>query len=253
MKTTNQPLTLSQAISQATNMIRDTSHIVAFTGAGISTDSGIPDLTGIDHILSDDQKFHGDVFRMLNSRFASQNPREFYRLYRKTFFHPEAIPNSAHRFLAKLEHQGKLSGIATMNIDWLHQMAGSKTVFEYWGDMRQNHCIGCRRSYDWNLAKDQLVPHCPICGFPIIPDFVMKSLATDHQEVHAGQALIAQASLLIIVGTNRSADSFPSQIPKIIVNESLTNQFQYHQLLIGGRANQIFNLLSQQLHANQPS
>lgn len=251
MKTTNQPLTLSHAINQAANMISGTSHIVAFTGAGISTDSGIPDLAGIDHILSDDRQFHGGVFGMLNSQFASQDPREFYRLYRKTFFHPEAVPNPAHRFLAELEQRGQLSGIATMNIDWLHQMAGSKTVFEYWGDMRLNHCIGCHRTYDWSLAKDQIIPHCPICGSPVIPDFVLKNLATDHRAVHAGQALIAQASWLIIVGTNRSAGSFPSRIPKIIINEALTNQFQNHQLIIGGRASQIFNLLGQQLHVNQ--
>lgn len=242
---TKQILTLDTAVQNAVSLIRNSSHIVAFTGAGISTDSGIPDLSGIDQILSEDSHFHGNVFSLLNSQFATRNPKEFYRLYRKTFFHPEARPNVAHQFLEFLESINKLDGIATMNIDWLHQMAGNKTVYEYWGDMRKNHCIGCQKSYDWMIVRGNSVPHCPDCGQLILPDFVLRNLGTYRDEVFGGQRLIENADLLIIVGTKRSSRSFPSNVPKIIVNEEVSTSQRNGILWIGKNARVVFSRISE--------
>lgn len=235
-----QPLSLNAAIQRAASLIKDSSHIVAFTGAGISTDSGIPDLSGTDQILSQDDNFDGNVFTLLNSKFAVRNPKEFYRLYRKTFFQPSARPNIAHHFLKHLEEIGKLGGIATMNIDWLHQMSGSKTVYEYWGDMRMNHCIGCHHSYDWNVVRDQPVPYCPICGQLILPDFVLRGLGTYANEILGGRKLIDNADLLIIIGTKRQPDSFPERTPKIVVNAEASTGQEQNTLWLGGTAKNAF-------------
>lgn len=240
-------LTPDNAIEKAGNLISHSKRIVAFTGAGISTDSGIPDLSGIDRILKDDPYFTGDVFNLLSSSFATHHPEEFYRLYRKTFFQPNAQPNEAHHFLASLEQTGKLVGIATMNIDWLHQLAGSQTVFEYWGDMHKNHCVYCQRSFDWQIIKEMVLPKCPSCGHVIIPDFVMRNLATYQDAVAAGQALIAQADLLLIIGTKRSPNQFPQKTPKIIINEYPVLSGGNNFLEVNGRASVVFSKINQYL------
>ncbi|MFD1125014.1 NAD-dependent deacetylase [Lentilactobacillus raoultii] len=241
---TNKSKTSRDLIDAAAHLISKSSHIVAFTGAGISTESRIPDLLGISRILGADRHFDGDVFGMLDSRFAESRPEEFYRLYRKTFFQPKAKPNFAHKFLAWLESQGKLAGIVTMNIDYLHQLAGSKTVFEYWGDMRKNHCSYCHRPYDWDIIKEQSVPLCPVCGHVIIPDFVMRNLATYQDEISGGRALLAQADLLLIIGTRRSSNSFTSGIPKIVINDEISDQIQNQTLKIHGKSTVIFKELN---------
>ena len=236
-----------ELLEQVISWINKAKRIVAFTGAGASTDSGIPDLMEIDKILHSDNKFKGGVFDFLDSNFAEKNPREFYRLYHKTFFHPEAKPNNTHKFIAKLEKKGKLLGIATMNIDYLHQMSGSKTVYEYWGDMRKNHCIGCNRSYDWNLVKQTLVPICSKCGQVIIPDFVLRNLAAYPNEINKGRQLIAKADLLIIVGTKRNSSSFLKNIPKIVVNKELKSESKDNLINVSGDANGIFKYLNAKL------
>jgi NAD-dependent deacetylase len=198
-----------------------------------------------------DESFNGGVFGLLDSRFAETNPVEFYRLYRKTFFQPNAKPNFAHKFLAYLESQRKLIGIATMNIDYLHQQAGNKTVYEYWGDMRKNHCIYCHRPYDWDIVKEQRIPRCPVCQHVIVPDFVMRNLATYQKEVNGGQNLLARADLLLIVGTRRSPNSFSSKIPKIVINDEIDNNLRDQTIYINGKATTIFRELNYRIKQNK--
>lgn len=126
------PLKQAQRLQQAAALIRQHHQIVAFTGAGISTESGIPDLNGIDQILKKSHKFAGDVFRFLDPEEASADPSGFYQLYRQTFCQPEALPNRAHQALVQLEQANKLLGVVTMNVDYLHQTAGTRYVAEYW-------------------------------------------------------------------------------------------------------------------------
>lgn len=239
-----------QVMDVAAKLISRSTNIVAFTGAGISTESGIPDLSQISEILSADRGFNGGVFVLLDSRFAKTDPVEFYRLYRKTFFQPSAKPNFAHKFLAYLEAQNKLIGIATMNIDYLHQQAGSKTVYEYWGDMRKNHCSYCHRSYDWDVVKEQQIPRCPVCQHVIVPDFVLRNLATYQSEISEGQKLLAQADLLLIVGTRRSPNSFSSKIPKIVINDEIDNKLRDQTIYINGKAATVFQELNYRIAKN---
>lgn len=205
-------------LQKAQARVRSAHHIVAFTGAGISTDSGIPDLAGIDQILAADPQFHGGVFRLLDPAWASAHPDDFYRLYRLTFYHPDSQPNPAHQALVTLAARGQLSAVVTMNIDYLHQQAGSPTVIEYWGDMRLNHCVDCGQVFDWNVIPATSVPRCPRCGGVILPDFVLRHLATYPAAITQGRRIMSDADLLLIVGTQRSAASFSPSVPKIIVN-----------------------------------
>ncbi|GAF38616.1 NAD-dependent deacetylase family protein [Agrilactobacillus composti DSM 18527 = JCM 14202] len=216
MPINNQPA--DSQLATVGQLIQHATHAVAFTGAGISTDSGIPDLAGIAAILNADKTFHGDVFHLLDPSFATRDPATFYRLYRQTFFHPDARPNAAHHFLAQLATTGHLAGVVTMNIDYLHQLAGSQNVAEYWGDLRQNHCIHCQQAYDWDTIAQQPIPHCHTCGQLVLPDFVQRNLATYPAAIQKGHQLLAQADLVLIIGTQRNVTSFPKNVPKIVVN-----------------------------------
>lgn len=234
-------------ISKMLELIAESHRIVAFTGAGVSTDSGIPDVDGILSILNRDSDYHGDAYNLVSQRFARSEPATFYRIYRKTFFHPDARPNSCHHFLVDLEKAGKLAGVVTMNIDYLHQKAGSRQVCEYWGDMRKNRCVNCNRLYDWSLLENQNIPKCRICGGLIIPDFVYRDLRTYPNEVANGEKMIESADLLLILGTRRQAGSFPSAIKKIVVSESASPEDGV--LTINQNINDLFIDLSEKYHA----
>ncbi|MDF7641498.1 hypothetical protein PT279_07860 [Bifidobacterium sp. ESL0784] len=180
--------------------MRESRHVAAFTGAGASADAGIPDLAGINRILRA-EGFHGGVFGMLDPAFVRRDPGTFYRLYRQTFLKPNVRPDAAHRFLARLEREGRLDGVATMNIDCLHQQAGGRHVCEYWGDMRLNHCAACGRACDWGRDTGTGIHHCSSCGGTVVPDFITRRLATYPEQVAAGRRLIAGCDLLIVIGT----------------------------------------------------
>lgn len=203
-----------QRLQQAATLIRQHHQIVAFTGAGISTESGIPDLDGIDQILHKSHKFAGDVFRFLDPTEAIADPHTFYQLYRQTFCQPKARPNKAHEALVKLEQAKKLLGVVTMNVDYLHQKAGTRNLAEYWGDVRRNHCTICHRPCDWQKTSTSAVPTCPNCGGLILPDFVLRHLATYPDEIRHGQQMLAKADLLLIIGTRYPATSFQVSCPQ---------------------------------------
>lgn len=238
-------------LEAARQVLADARRIVAFTGAGISTDSGIPDLAGIERILRAEPDFHGGGFTMLDPDFAQREPAVFYHLYRQTFFHPQAQPNAAHRFLAQLARQGLLAGIVTMNIDGLHQRAGSQHVIEYWGDMRLNRCVQCQRCYDWDLAVHQPVPHCPICGGLVLPDFVLRRLAAYSDAEWAGEHLLQSADVILIIGTQRQAASFPDGTPKIVVNQRAQPVRGRDTVMLTGNAAEICRQLATNLTDDQ--
>lgn len=227
-------------IKNAIRLIENSKHLTAFTGAGVSTDSGIPDVNGIIKILDKDKNFSGNPFKFSSSNYAINHTEEFYKLYRKTFFQKDAQPNYTHKFLAKLEKGGILKGIATMNVDWLHKMAGSKNVYEYWGNIRNNRCIECNTSYDWDILKNEKIPICKKCGHKIIPEFIMRNLAPYPDKVQQGTELINKSDVLLILGTNRNTSSFPVATKKIIVNREIINGYSNDDLNIKGDSNSIF-------------
>jgi NAD-dependent SIR2 family protein deacetylase len=233
-----------QRLQQAAALIRQHHRIVAFTGAGISTESGIPDLDGIDQILKRTHKFAGNVFRFLDPKEAIADPHAFYQMYRQTFCQPQARPNNAHKALVQLEQAKKLLGVVTMNVDYLHQKAGTHNIAEYWGDVRRNHCTICHRPSDWQKTPTAALPICPNCGGLILPDFVLRHLATYPDEIRHGQQMLAQADLLLIIGTRQSASGFRLGCPKIVINASrvsMENLAEPNTVYLSGKAAEILS------------
>ena len=153
-------------------IIAESDRIVFFGGAGVSTESGIPDFRSVDGLYH--QKYDYPPETILSHTFWEENPEEFYRFYRDKLIVKGAKPNAAHLRLAKLEREGRLKAIVTQNIDGLHQAAGSKTVYELHGSTLRNYCVKCGTFYDVDfIANSTGVPRCPKCGGIVKPDVVL--------------------------------------------------------------------------------
>ena len=186
---------LSQIISQSRSL-------VFFGGAGVSTESGIPDFRSVDGLYN--QKYDYPPEQMLSHTFFERKTEDFYRFYRDKIlsYAVSAKPNAAHRKLAELEEKGILSAVVTQNIDGLHQAAGSKNVFELHGSVLRNYCTRCGRSFDIDyMINSEGVPHCS-CGGVIKPDVVLYEEALDDETVRGAVSAIASADTLIIAGTS---------------------------------------------------
>lgn len=181
-------------------MVKQSSSIVFFGGAGVSTESGIPDYRSVDGLYS--QKFRYPPEVMLSRSFFDSNTEEFFEFYRTKMICTSARPNAAHLKLAELEKAGKLKAVVTQNIDGLHQKAGSRTVYELHGSVHRNFCVKCGRSYDAEyILKAQGVPRCE-CGGVVKPDVVLYEESLDDDVVAGAVNAIAAADMLIIGGTS---------------------------------------------------
>ena len=175
--------------------------IVFFGGAGVSTESGIPDFRSVDGLYNQQYKYPPET--ILSHTFWEQNPEEFYRFYRDKLIVKGAKPNAAHLRLAKLEKQGKLKAVVTQNIDGLHQAAGSKTVYELHGSTLRNYCTKCGKFFDADfIANSTGVPRCPDCGGIVKPDVVLYEEGLDEQVVSGAVQAIRKADTLIVGGTS---------------------------------------------------
>ena len=180
--------------------IEASDNIVFFGGAGVSTESGIPDFRSTDGLYH--QKFEYPPETILSHTFFYQHTEYFYRFYREKMLPLEAEPNAAHRALAALERAGKLRAIVTQNIDGLHQKAGSKNVFELHGSIWRNYCTKCGKSYSAEFIRDSGgVPHCA-CGGLIKPDVVLYEEGLDEKTIKGAVRAIAEADVLIVGGTS---------------------------------------------------
>lgn len=185
--------------------IDESQNIVFFGGAGVSTESGIPDFRSQDGLYSQKWEFPPEV--IISRSFFDANPVEFYRFYREKLIIKGAKPNAAHLKLAELEASGKLKAIVTQNIDGLHQMAGSKNVFELHGSTLRNFCMKCGEFYDIDFiaqsesAADKL-PRCKKCGGLVKPDVVLYEEGLDEETLKGAIKAIAAADTLIIGGTS---------------------------------------------------
>ena len=174
--------------------------IVFFGGAGVSTESGIPDFRSADGLYN--QKYDVPPETMLSHSYFISHPDDFFRFYRDKMLPLEAEPNAAHLKLAELERAGKLDCVITQNIDGLHQKAGSKRVFELHGSIHRNYCIKCRRFYTAEQVRDMVgVPKCS-CGGTIKPDVVLYEESLDGSTIEQSVEAIANADTLIIAGTS---------------------------------------------------
>lgn len=187
-------------------IIDESSNIVFFGGAGVSTESGVPDFRSESGLYHAKQKYGHSPETMLSHTFYVNHPEAFYQYYKENLIHPEARPNAAHRALAKLEEMGKLRAVITQNIDGLHQKAGSKAVYEVHGSVLRNYCESCHKFYDVNYIMDEShckdgVPYCT-CGGRIKPDVVLYEEALDQRVLGAAVDAIERADCMIVGGTS---------------------------------------------------
>lgn len=180
--------------------VDESSSIVFFGGAGVSTESGLPDFRSVDGLYH--QHYAEPPETILSHSYFMHNTEGFYRFYREKMLFPDAQPNEAHRKLAQLEAAGKLAAVVTQNIDGLHQKAGSKTVYELHGSVSRNHCTRCGRFYTLEeVMATEGVPRCA-CGGVIKPDVVLYEEALDEDTVAGAVRAIRRADLLIVAGTS---------------------------------------------------
>ena len=181
-------------------VIEESDNIVFFGGAGVSTESGIPDFRSVDGLYNQKYKFPPET--ILSHSFFMTKPKDFYDFYRDKMICTQAKPNKAHIALARLEQQGKLKAVVTQNIDGLHQSAGSKKVFELHGSVLRNYCMKCHKFYDISIITEtEGIPKCK-CGGIIKPDVVLYDEGLDDKTVTGAVKAIAKADVLIIGGTS---------------------------------------------------
>lgn len=189
-------------VEQFLQMVKESDNIVFFGGAGVSTESGIPDFRSVDGLYN--QKYDYPPETILSHSFYIKYPEEFYRFYRDKMLCLTAEPNITHKKLAELEAAGKVKAVVTQNIDGLHQLAGSKRVLELHGSVHRNYCRNCGKGFDAEYVRDYpgKVPLCDACGGTIKPDVVLYEESLDAQVLEGALEDIRQADLLIIGGTS---------------------------------------------------
>ncbi len=189
-----------EAVEQLKQWIKESENIVFFGGAGVSTESGIPDFRSQDGLYH--QQYDYPPEQILSHTFFMKKPEEFFRFYHNKMIAADAKPNKAHLALAKLEREGKLKAVITQNIDGLHQDAGSREVLELHGSVRRNHCMRCGKFYGLETIQAQAgVPRCS-CGGMIKPDVVLYEEGLDMDILNEAVAYISQADVLIVGGTS---------------------------------------------------
>lgn len=229
---------LQQWISQSDN-------IVFFGGAGVSTESGIPDFRSVDGLYN--QKYDYPPETILSHSFYLAHTDEFYRFYRDKMLELSARPNAAHKKLAELEEAGKLKAVITQNIDGLHQAAGSRRVLELHGSVHRNYCRKCGKFFDARYIKDSTgVPLCE-CGGQIKPDVVLYEEGLDSKTLQDSIRYISEADILIIGGTSLAVYPAAGLIDYyrgdklVLINKSATPMDRRANLLIQGAIGEIFS------------
>lgn len=239
---------VQEKINNLKKLIRNSSNIVFFGGAGVSTESGIPDFRSTEGLYS--QKFKYTPEYMLSYTFFKQHTAEFFDFYREKMIPQKGIkPNSTHIYLAELEKAGKLKAIITQNIDGLHQAAGSKNVIELHGSIWKNYCSKCGKNYDTDLTEKG-VPYCP-CGGTIKPDVVLYEESLNVDILDKAIEYISKADLLIVGGTSLKVYPAAGLLryfkgeKLVIINNSLTQYDRQADLVITEKIGIVFEKLRQ--------
>lgn len=234
------------AIAKLQQIIDSHDNIVFFGGAGVSTESGIPDFRSVDGLYH--QQYDYPPETILSHTFYRQNPKEFYRFYRNKMLFLDAKPNAAHKKLAELEQLGKLKAVITQNIDGLHQAAGSKTVLELHGSVLRNYCESCHAFYDVNFIKNSAgVPKCPVCGGGVKPDVVLYEEGLDDKTIRDSIRFIREAEVLIIGGTSLAVYPAAGLIDYfngdklVVINKAPTPRDAHADLLIQAPIGEVFS------------
>ena len=232
---------MNEKISQLQKIIDESKNIVFFGGAGVSTESGIPDFRSVDGLYNQQWKYPPET--IISHSFYVHDPVEFYRFYRAKLLPTGFEPNAAHYKLAELEAAGKLKAVVTQNIDGLHQKAGSKVVYELHGSTLRNYCTGCGKFYDDKFIADSenapdKLPRCTECGELVKPDVVLYEEGLDDNVIRGAVNAISAADTLIIGGTSLvvyPAASFVDYFHGknlVLLNKSATSKDDYATLVI---------------------
>ena len=194
---------MDDKIKRLTEIIKNSNNIVFFGGAGVSTESGIPDFRSANGLWSEKLKINLTPEQLVSHTMFIKYPEEFFKFYKEKLIYPNAKPNAAHFALAKLEKMGKLKAIVTQNIDGLHQLAGSKNVYELHGSVLRNYCMNCHAFYDEKfILESKGIPTCTRCGGIVKPDVVLYEEGLDNDVINGAVRAISQADTLIIGGTS---------------------------------------------------
>ncbi len=232
-------------INKLSEMIDKSNNIVFFGGAGVSTESGIKDFRSADGIYMMNYKYPPE--NVLSHTFFEEHTEEFFDFYRKYLCFPEAKPNMAHIKLAELEKQGKLKAVITQNVDGLHQLAGSKAVYELHGSALRNYCIKCGKFYDFDYVyKSNGIPKCE-CGGIVKPDVVLYEESLDNNIISGAVNAIANADMLIVAGTSLTVYPAAGFIRYfsgdkiVLINKDSTPMDERFALVIHGKIGEILN------------
>ncbi len=234
-------------IEQLRQWVNESDNIVFFGGAGVSTESGIPDFRSVDGLYN--QQYDYPPETILSHTFYRKNTEEFYRFYRNKMLCLDAEPNAAHLKLAQWEREGKLKAVVTQNIDGLHQAAGSKKVYELHGSVLRNFCERCHKFYDVNyIADSEGVPKCT-CGGDIKPDVVLYEEGLDQNTLASAIRAISEADVLIVGGTSLAVYPAAGLLDYyngnklVLVNKTPTARDGIADLVVQGSIGEIFSQL----------
>lgn len=184
-------------------IIKENDQIVFFGGAGVSTESGIPDFRSEAGLYAAMTEYGRPAEELICRPFFERNPEVFFDYYKKNLLYPDARPNAAHYGLAQLEREGKVKAVITQNIDGLHQMAGSRNVIELHGSTLRNYCVDCKRNYKVDyVANADGIPRCETCGGIVRPDVVLYQESLDNDVIEQAVSAIKNAAVLIVGGTS---------------------------------------------------
>ncbi|RGD92257.1 NAD-dependent protein deacylase [Clostridiales bacterium AM23-16LB] len=239
---------MQQELETLKKWIDNSDNIVFFGGAGVSTESGIPDFRSVDGLYN--QQYDYPPETILSHTFFRRNTEEFYRFYRAKMLALDAKPNAAHKKLAQWEQEGKLKAVVTQNIDGLHQAAGSKMVYELHGSVHRNYCQKCGAFYDVRYMLESTgIPKCEKCGGIIKPDVVLYEEGLDDATIRGAIHAISHADVLIIGGTSLTVYPAAGLIDYyngnklVLINKSVTPMDSRADLLVQGPIGEIFSQL----------
>ncbi len=235
---------MGQEIEKLKEWIAQCENIVFFGGAGVSTESSIPDFRSTDGLYYQEYAYPPET--ILSHSFYRKNAEEFYRFYHKKMLYPDAQPNDAHKALAKLEQMGKLRAVITQNIDGLHQKAGSKEVLELHGSILRNYCEGCGKFYGLDtIMEAEGIPRCS-CGSMIKPDVVLYEEGLDQDILNRSVNHIRNSDMLIVGGTSLTVYPAAGLIDYytgnklVVINRTPTPKDAYADLLIADQIGRVF-------------
>lgn len=235
---------MSERVDLLEQWITESDNVVFFGGAGVSTESGIPDFRSVDGLYN--QQYDYPPETIISHSFYRKNPEEFYRFYKNKMLFPDAQPNAAHKALAKLEQQGKVRAVITQNIDGLHQAAGSKEVLELHGSVHRNYCTRCGKFFGLSdILGMNGVPRCE-CGGIIKPDVVLYEEGQDQETLQKAVRYIQNAEILIIGGTSLTVYPAAGLIDYyrgkklVLINKTATPMDERADLVISAPIGEVF-------------